>query len=334
MVLLFVAVLFPVQPAVALPCSGKLIFRANFNLDTLDAPPDTSLPGPPVGDSISLNIPAGYIKVRSAIGDLTNQPVEVRMTGGIGGVDLRGTVAGTPPTSGTWIATWRGLVQSGGGPSWFGPMVIRDSSSLIVAAVAFRGSGIIDFNDLYASSGIGVSYTTDVSQYFELTIDMDAKTTSLSIDGVPVAVAQNAPFYQSSASNIGQMNFEVGYTTAQAYALDDMKIVSADFSLAESLESVKNYIDDLDSDDFSNKNHQKTLINKIDAVINKIEAGDLDSLCEAIDKLNNDLLPKTDGETPPPDWVIDPTAQQELEDCILAIIQLLQDEVDALGGCP
>lgn len=233
MAFVMLAVIFAAMPSgVASP--GGLIFHAHFDSDTVDAPPDTTLPGPPAGDSIVLDLgvgpgangTAGYIMVRSAVGDLTNQPVEVVKTGGIGGVKMYGTVAGTPPTSGVWYASWRGLVQSGSGPYIFGPMVFRDSSSLILAAVAYRENGTIDFNDQFMYSGIGVSWTPDVSQFFELTIDLDTKITSLSIDGTPVALCQNMNYYQANASDLAHMNFEVGYTTYQAYALDDMKITS------------------------------------------------------------------------------------------------------------
>ena len=219
------AVVFSGMPTgVASP--GGLIFHADFDLDSPSAPPDTTLPGPPAGDSIVLSEPAGYIMVQSSIGDLTNQPVEIVATGGIGSVKMYGTVAGTPPSSGIWYASWNGLVQQGNYSSMFAPMVIRDSSNLVLAAVAFRENGIIDFNDLFAGSGIGVSYNQGVSQLFELTIDLDIKTTSLSIDGVPVALCQNMNYYEAGAADLAHMNFEVGYTTYQAYALDDMKIWS------------------------------------------------------------------------------------------------------------
>lgn len=225
LVIILVALVLTALPTSTV-ASGDLIFHAHFDSDTVDAPPDTTLPGPPTGDSLTLNEPAGYIMVRSAVGDLTNQPVEVRMTGGTGGVDILGTVAGTPPSSGTWIASWWGLVQSGSWPSIFGSMAFRDSSSLILAAVVYREDGKIDFNDLYMGSGIGVTYTPDVSQYFELTINLDTKTTSLSIDGIPVPLCQNMNYYETGASDLAQMNFEVGYTTEQAFALDDLMIRS------------------------------------------------------------------------------------------------------------
>ena len=105
-------------------------------------------------------------------------------------------------------------------------------------------------------------------------------------------------------------------------------------SPSEALENLVEFIDSLSPDDFSSPNRQNALVNKVNALIGLVNAGDLGSLCEAIDKLPNDILPKTDGESPPPDWVTNPTAQQELEDSITRIIAQLQSIVNSLGGCP
>ena len=210
--------------AVVPMAGGCCIYHAHFDSDVPGNPPDTTLPGLPTGDSAVLSTLAGDITVRSAIGDLPNQPVEVRMNGGAGGVDLLGTVAGTPPSSGKWLASWRGLVQKGSGPGILGSMVFRDSTALIVAAVIYRDNGIIDFNGLFAAAGIGVAWTEERSQLFELTINMDRRTTSLSINGNPVATCQNMAFLEPNAADLAGMSFEVGLTTAQAFGLDDMRI--------------------------------------------------------------------------------------------------------------
>ncbi len=65
-----------------------------------------------------------------------------------------------------------------------------------------------------------------------------------------------------------------------------------------------------------------------------IHAGDIGNICEALDKLTDDILPKTDGESPPADWVTDPDAQQDVEGRVNALITALQAEADAQGGCP
>ncbi len=93
------------------------------------------------------------------------------------------------------------------------------------------------------------------------------------------------------------------------------------------------YVFSFDPGDFSNPNKQNALVNKVNAIINGLDLNDVCSICDAIDKLTNDILPKTDGDPNPPDWVTDPTAQQQLEDAINDIIATLQGLADSLGGC-
>lgn len=92
-------------------------------------------------------------------------------------------------------------------------------------------------------------------------------------------------------------------------------------------------VSELPTTAFSNKNHKKTLLNKLAVVEANIASDTLCGLCAALDKLLHDILPKTDGESPPPDWVIDEEAQARLEEQIVALIQALEDEVAAAGGC-
>ena len=88
-----------------------------------------------------------------------------------------------------------------------------------------------------------------------------------------------------------------------------------------------------DPGDFSNSNHQKTLVNMVNAIINGLDLNDVASICDAINKLTKSILSKTDGVTPPPDWVTDPMAQQQLEAAINDIIDTLQGLANSLGGC-
>ena len=111
------------------------------------------------------------------------------------------------------------------------------------------------------------------------------------------------------------------------------RFVDEGVGLEQALGDLLDFTDSLDPADFSKKNAQKTLGNKINAILNSLALNDVVSICEAIDKLANDLLPKTDGLSPPPDWVTEPTAREELADRINAILDALQDEADAQGGC-
>jgi len=85
---------------------------------------------------------------------------------------------------------------------------------------------------------------------------------------------------------------------------------------------------------FRGRNRQHALANKLRVVCDRIDGGDAGSLCEALHKLENDILPKMDGERSPKDWVTDATVQQALEDQVNALITALENEIAALGGCP
>ena len=76
-----------------------------------------------------------------------------------------------------------------------------------------------------------------------------------------------------------------------------------------------------------NRNMKTPLVNKVNAVLAKIENGHYD---EALDKLQNDLLQKTNGcaEIGVPDkndWLITAQAQNEVYSLMLTAIEFLQD---------
>ena len=101
----------------------------------------------------------------------------------------------------------------------------------------------------------------------------------------------------------------------------------------EVVEETINVVLELDPIVFRNPRLQNALLEKLTDVLALIETGELCDLCEARNQLMNDILPKMDGETPPPDWIVDRTAQQEVEDLVLSAIELLQNEIDELGSC-
>ncbi len=194
---------------------GKLIFQGTFTADAVDGP----VGSPEIGTWTLINELAGTIRVRSAVGDLTDNPVELVQTAGIaGGVSLGGTVAGTPPTTGVFVVRWRSLVSS---------------SDTSVALIVLRG-GIPGRPPLaslsYVSPGNLLQYNTTtltetwavgISQLFEITVDLDAKVTSLSIDGVPSI--QNEPFFLP-ADDLERISIEMGGTQSQTLAWDNIEI--------------------------------------------------------------------------------------------------------------
>jgi YVTN family beta-propeller protein len=85
-------------------------------------------------------------------------------------------------------------------------------------------------------------------------------------------------------------------------------------------------INDLDSEVFKNPNMKKALTNKLNAVIEKIENGEYE---EALKKLENDILRKTDGcaltgELDKNDWITDCNAQAVIYPLVLDVIELLE----------
>ncbi len=76
---------------------------------------------------------------------------------------------------------------------------------------------------------------------------------------------------------------------------------------------------------FKNKNMQNTLLNKLNAVIANIEAG---NYADALGQLQNDILGKTNGcaDTGAPeknDWIRDCGAQGQVYPLVLEAIELL-----------
>ena len=103
----------------------------------------------------------------------------------------------------------------------------------------------------------------------------------------------------------------------------------------EAIETVwdcQEIIESLDPGVFKNANMQNTMINKLNAVIANIEAGNYE---DALGQLQNDILKKTDGcatsgEPDKNDWIIDTDCEaqmlvyQSIQDAIVAVEALMQ----------
>jgi hypothetical protein len=140
-----------------------------------------------------------------------------------GALALIGTVVGTPPATGAYVARWRSLVHT---PSaCFSSIVLRGTNTGILAALDYRPGGVLTFGSLTVGS-----WTQDVSQLFEVTIDLDSHVTSLSIDGIPVTAAQQLGFLSGNPQDVARIGMELGCvvgldgTLPQAYAWDDVSI--------------------------------------------------------------------------------------------------------------
>jgi len=100
------------------------------------------------------------------------------------------------------------------------------------------------------------------------------------------------------------------------------------------LQDLIDFVTGLHPADFSKPIYQNALLNKLDALWVLIDSGDLSTTCQAIDKLQNDIIKKVDSVTPPPDWLIPGDARDEIYNKAVALVLALKGQADTLGGCP
>lgn len=105
-----------------------------------------------------------------------------------------------------------------------------------------------------------------------------------------------------------------------------VQAVAAPTSAIDAIQNCIASISSLDSSVFKNANMKNTLINKLNAVIAKIEAG---NYADALGQLQNDILKKTDGcatEGAPDknDWIKNCDAQESVYPCLLHSIELVE----------
>ena len=200
-------------------------FRATFTADATGQPPGV----PETGSwTTVVAVPPGSITVQSSLGDLTTKPVVLNQAGGnctlCGGLELTGT-ATTPPevdaTSGVYIVRWTSLQSKPSAKE--APFVIRSSAGLEIARLSYRtvsSSRILSYNNTTLPTG----WAQSVAQSFEVVVDLAAKTTSLRIDGSPVAGFQGVPFVNAAAADVATIGAEFSGIDAGIVGWDNISI--------------------------------------------------------------------------------------------------------------
>jgi hypothetical protein len=195
--------------------TATLLLSARFNSDPVNQPPIATLPGPPPGDGLTNNESAGEINVRFSVGDMRDHPVEGNQEAGLlGSIGTTFVSSGSGPCK-TAKVSWRSLMQSTAIVAVF---CSARSGSILLGGVTFRANGTIEFQNVT----LPLTYSPNVAQFFEMTFDFAAETTSLSIDGSPVTGAQNLAFTQT-ATNLTRFSISTGGTSKQDFAFDDVK---------------------------------------------------------------------------------------------------------------
>jgi hypothetical protein len=206
--------------------SSTVVLDAAFNGDTVGLPPDVTLPGAPSGDYLTLNQAAGTITVVSGIDGLANQPVLLKQNNDAGGVALLAWNAPTPPGLEQVIVRWRSLARDDNPVSLL-RCAILGAGGAVIASVEYRPHGDLTYNSVGDATGplLPVGYQQNTSQQFTIVADFLTRTTSLSIDGVPLAGFQNVPFAEP-ATGLATAAFKGEETHPQSLVVDDISAVA------------------------------------------------------------------------------------------------------------
>ncbi|MFC1629633.1 hypothetical protein ACFL11_00165 [Patescibacteria group bacterium] len=94
--------------------------------------------------------------------------------------------------------------------------------------------------------------------------------------------------------------------------------------IEKSIKDISDYIQNLPDEAFNKNSGQrkKALKSKLEEVFLKIESQEYQAV---INKLQKDIRAKVDGDPRPEDWIMDPTAQQEICEMIDSLASHLQE---------
>jgi len=200
---------------------------------------------------------------------------------------------------------------SGGGCAGTGICVVTMNAEATITAIfiktftitasATAGGTITPSGTVIADYGTDAVFTMTPDAYYHL---LDVKA-----DGVSLGTVNTYTFTYVTSD----------HTIEAIYEQDPPDQVT---------QTIEDTVSSLPPTDFNNPNNQNTYINKLDAVIALINNGDYQT---AIDKLQNDILKKTDGcrnigHPDNNDWLTDPDciSQSQLYDAVVYLIIQLQ----------
>jgi hypothetical protein len=181
------------------------IFSSSLSGQVIGSPPTAE-----AGDFDMVVNPPGSITVQGSLGNFQDTIIVLNHHGGgecapCQGVSLKAnffSASGTNALDGKYMVSWISVQENAGIKS--APFVIRGSDGREIARVRysfFAGQRRINYNnDIVVGS-----WQRQVAQKFEVLVDLDAKTTSLAIDGV--TVISNVPFV-TPAENLASIAAE------------------------------------------------------------------------------------------------------------------------------
>jgi hypothetical protein len=207
---------------------NTLVFNANFSNEASNSTPLN----PIVGQQWIVNeTTPGWIRIKETAGDLTDKPVVLNQAQGCttdcGTIELVGRLyepnTGQHADEGVYSMTFKSLQDR---PTIFqANHVLRSFAGLEIATLRYatiNGQSVLQYNTPTGYVNVG-TWTVHFAQSFEIVIDLDAKTTSLKINGVAVSNATNVPFIQAAA-DFSRFAWENSGIDSGKIAYDDILI--------------------------------------------------------------------------------------------------------------
>jgi len=195
-------------------------FQDDFDQDTPGSAPATSPPGDPDGDAIGLRTTGGPITVEETVGPIAGQPVlmDRQQTGQF---SLAAQLDPDMWFCDAYTIRWRSASRDN---VFFFSVSAYSDNHMLLAGLEYRQGYLLSFNG--AGNVVPDGYQIDVVQEFEITLDMTAKTTSLSVDGVPVEGLQDISQYQVLGDGMKWLSFSPGGLAAMEFVVDDIEITA------------------------------------------------------------------------------------------------------------
>ncbi len=200
---------------------STVVLSANFNGDAVGLPPDVALPGEPDGDFLTLNQTAGTIRVVASSGGLTNKPIEMKQSNAPGGIGVSAWPAPSPEGCEAVTVSWQSLARDDN-PVYLLRCELFGSGGGLIASVDYLPHRVLKYN---LASTLPVRYQNNEAQSFSIRVDWLAHTTSLTIDGEPVAGFQGVPF-ATPATDLARVAFEGDQIHPQTLVIDDVSVVA------------------------------------------------------------------------------------------------------------
>lgn len=204
------------------------VFNATFTNDVAGSPPGA----PETGTWTQQVKSPGTILVQNSLGQRNDKLVVLDQSGGncakCFGLLLQGNLytAGPAAAEGVYDAEWISLQDNANMKE--AVFALRDSAGNDIARVTYavrNNVNLILYNDGKNRPGIFVAnWVQHAPNHFRIRVDLDADTTSLWLDGVPVALATGVPFFNTSAANFATISADFRGIDSGIMGWDEIKV--------------------------------------------------------------------------------------------------------------